>query len=146
MAEGGNQGREIQPAPADRRRCRGHFRVLEEWIDRATAAHPQAVSDPDDANHGSRNKRRTKKGVSDAAMVLQLFDRTGEGPEDVEVGRLGCQHGGKRSVGRLAVQAGATDAGSGKEMGDRFHDSLNSIVSGLLTGPVASYNPAHGQA
>ena len=40
-------------------------------------------------------------------MVLELLDRPGESPEDIEIGGLGGQHCGQRGVGRLAVESGA---------------------------------------
>ena len=68
--------------------------------------------------------------MGDAAVVLQLFDRPGDAPKNIDVGGLGGQHGGQRRVGGFAVEAGAADAGAGKKVGDRLHSSLESIVTG----------------
>jgi len=74
-----------------------------------------------------RHDRRRKKGVGDAAMVLQLLHRPGQGPQNVDVGGFGGQNGGERGVGGLAIEARAADAGSGKKMGDRLHGLMPSI-------------------
>ncbi len=55
-------------------------------------------------------------------MVLELFNRPGESPENIQVRGFGGQHGGERGVGRLAVESGAAQASAGKEVSDGFHE------------------------
>src|SRR5208282_5841842 len=62
-------------------------------------------------------------------MVFQLLHRTGETPEYIEVGGFGSQHGSERGVGRLAVEAGAADAGAGEEVGEWLHSVLRSPLA-----------------
>ncbi len=61
------------------------------------------------------------KGVRDTAVVLEAFDGPGKLPENIEVGGFGGQHRGESGVGRLAIEAGAPDAGAGEEMCEGLH-------------------------
>ncbi len=79
--------------------------------------------EPDDAGNGERDQGRAKKGVRDAAVMLEAGHRPAESPEHIQVGRLGGQGHGQRSVGRFAIKAGAAEACAGKEMRDGFHGS-----------------------
>ena len=60
-------------------------------------------------------------------MMLEAGDGSDEGPDNVHIGSFGGECGGQRGVGSAAVEAGASDAGSGEEVGDWFH--------GLVWGP-----------
>jgi hypothetical protein len=44
---------------------------------------------PDSSHHYARKDRGSEERVRDAAMVLELLDRTSEGPQHVDVGSLG---------------------------------------------------------
>ena len=66
--------------------------------------------------------------MRDAAMMLQLFDRAGESPKDVQIGGLRRQHRGERGVSRLAIQSGSANACAGEEMSDWFHSVVRSVI------------------
>ena len=138
VAERGDAGGEIEPAPMNSRVARHPERSLAGFrakrsrricgcfsgIPSITAliAFSPLVDQPHRADHDSRNDRHGPESVRDAAMVLELVDRAAESPEYVEVGGLGGQHGRKRGVGRLAVESGAAQACAGKEMSDWLHE------------------------
>ena len=117
------------------------------------------MEQPDAADDRRSHHGRADEGVGDAAMVLELLDRAGEAPEDVDVGGLGGQHGGQRGVGGFAIEAGAANAGAGEKVGDGLHVRLETIVAELSGASGASgrararasqayagtYNPAHGR-
>jgi hypothetical protein len=46
-------------------------------------------------------------------MVLQFLYLPAQAPKRVHIGGFSSQNSGQRSVGRLAIQPGAADAGSG---------------------------------
>ena len=79
------------------------------------------MPEPNHTGHGERDKRGAEKGMRDAAMMLEAGNRAAEAPKNIQVGRLGCQSHGQRSVGRPAIEAGAAKACASKEMRDRFH-------------------------
>ena len=92
------------------------------------------MKDPYHANHHAGDDGHGPERVRDAAMVLELLDRPGESPEDIEIGSLGGQHRGQSGVGRLAVESGAANAGAGEEMGDGFHKRLLSCIENDIRG------------
>jgi hypothetical protein len=59
--------------------------------------------------------------MRDAAVMLKAGYRPTKAPKNIQVGRLGRKSHGQSSVGRPAIEAGAAQACSGKEMRDRFH-------------------------
>ena len=79
------------------------------------------MPDPNHTGDGQRDQRRTQKSVGNAAVMLKARYRPAETPEDINIGRLGGQGHGQRSVGRPAIEAGAGKACAGEEMRDGFH-------------------------
>jgi hypothetical protein len=88
-----------------------------------------AVEQPNQPHHHPGHHRRGNECVRNAAMVLQFLNRPRKPPQHVNVRGLGSQHRGQRGVRRLPVQPGAANAGSGKKVGDRFHNDLAIILS-----------------
>ncbi len=88
-----------------------------------------AVIEPGDADGCSGNEGHGDEGVSDAAMVLESFDRAGKSPNNIEVGGFGGEYRSQRSVGGFAIESGAADAGAGQEVGDGFHGVLLFMVA-----------------
>jgi len=111
MAEGGDEGRDVDPEPADGLSFDSGF----------SARKDKAVEQPDETGDDERHEWRRDEGVGDAAVMREADHRTTEAPEDVHVGSFGGQCGGERGVGSAAVEAGASDAGSSEEVGDRLH-------------------------
>ena|SRR5215471_147485 len=56
-----------------------------------------------------------------AAMVCESKRASPELAKDVQVGGLGSKRKRKRRERRLAIEAGASHAGAGQEVGNRFH-------------------------
>ena len=79
------------------------------------------MPEPNHSGNGERDQRRAQKGVGNAAVVFKAGYRPAERPKHIQVGRFGRQGHGQRSVGRLAIEAGAGQTCAGKEMRDRFH-------------------------
>ncbi len=79
------------------------------------------VNDPDDGDGNQSDEGRGDEGVRDAAVMLESGNRAAQSPEYVEVGGFGGERHGERCVGRLTVEAGASETGSGEEVGDGFH-------------------------
>jgi hypothetical protein len=75
-------------------------------------------------NHGKRDER-----MRDAAMMFEFLDRSGKAPQNVEVGGFGRQSGGQRSIGSLAIEAGASDARAGEKVRNGLHTLLEDIVA-----------------
>ncbi len=115
MAQIGDEREEPEQAPADGN-LRGLFSDL--------------VNEPDDGNSDKSNDRRCNESVGDAPVMLESYNRTTESPDDVQVGSFGGERHGERGVGGFTVEAGATEAGSGKEMGDGIHRCQNTRAQG----------------
>jgi hypothetical protein len=92
---------------------------------------PPAVDEPSGPDSRASNKRHGDEGVRDAAMVFEGFNLAGKCPEDVEVGGLCGEDGGERGVCSLAIEAGASDACAGQEVGDGLHGVLGTMVAEL---------------
>jgi hypothetical protein len=111
----GDEGGDKDPEPAD------GLAFLCVPLARAEGAIQRPVDEPDEAGDYKSHSGRSDEGMRDSAMMLEADDRSPEGPEDVEVGRFGSEGGSERGVGGAAVEACATNAGSGEEVGDWLH-------------------------
>ena len=94
-----------------------------------TPSHPPAMDKPDEADDHSSFERQTDQRVGPSTMMLEGGNRAFEQPQYIEIGRLGRERHGQRSVGRLAIEAGTPQAGSGQEVGDGFQ-----VVCRILIG------------
>ena len=82
------------------------------------------MKEPGDTCGDEGNEGHGNKGVGDAAMMLELLDRAGESPEDIEIRRLGRERGGQSCVRGFAIEAGAADTCAGEKVRDGLHGSL----------------------
>jgi hypothetical protein len=118
VAEEGDEGEEIEARPVDR--CGGGcLRAM--GIAGLLAIQEQAVGEPEEADDCCGFEGDAEEGVGDASMVLEDGDGALEGPEDVDVGKLGGDGHGGGGVGGFAVEAGAGEDGSGHDVGERVH-------------------------
>src|SRR5579884_293724 len=106
MAEGSNQGKAPQQAPAHRGLCG----PLSETVDA-----------PDGRDCNQRDEGCGKKGMRDAAMVRKSSDGTAKAPDHVEVRCLCRERHGQSGISGLAVESRTGQDCSGKEMCDRIH-------------------------
>ena len=130
MAQRGNQRGQIKPAPSNRLRRLGSRRAGidgRRGLQLALSPRPHpAIQQPNRAHRRGSHYRNSDKGVRNAAMMLQFFNRPAQAPQHIHVGSFGGQHRRERGIGRLAVQPRAADASSGKKVSDRLH-AYNSL-------------------
>jgi len=89
-----------------------------------TAAFGIEVNEGNQADNRSRHKGRTQESVSDAAVVLKALDGAVDGPEDVDVGRLGSEDCSESTVRSCAVEACAANACASEKMRDGLHRGI----------------------
>src|SRR5271154_4590755 len=96
------------------------------------------MDQPDDSGRDERDHRSGDQSVRDATVVFEANQRSAKAPEDVEVGGFGSESHGQRGVSSLAVEAGASEAGSGHEMGDWVHRVRRTEYRELKSEPWAA--------
>ncbi len=84
-----------------------------------------AVPEPNCAEDGCGVKGETKESMGPTPVMSEVCDGAADGPKGVEVGSFGGEHHGEGGVAGTAVEAGAGEACSGKEMGYGVHEGLS---------------------
>jgi hypothetical protein len=82
------------------------------------------VKEPREAGGDEGNERHGNKGVRDAAMMLELLNRAGESPEDIEIRRFGRERSRQSRVRGFPIETGAADTCASKKVRDGLHGSL----------------------
>jgi DNA ligase (NAD+) len=128
MAEEGDEGEEVEQAPADGGGAFAGCGLV--GLDRlgAGAAGSPAMDEVDGGYDDCGFEGQAEEGVGPAAMVLEGGDGTVDGPEGIEVGGFGGEGHGYGGVGCFAVEPGTREAGSGHEVRHRFHAVQHTVL------------------